>query len=113
VLPRAAFTRVVSAHEHGWVAHYDAAAVGRAAMAMGAGRASLADSIDPAAGLVLAAKVGDRVADGEPLATLHAASEALLDAGEERFRNAIVMSEHKVGARDLVLEQEDDRKARP
>lgn len=112
VLPHAAFTRVVSAHEHGWVAHYDAAAVGHAAMAMGAGRASLTDTVDPAAGLVLAAKVGDRVEDGAPLATLYAASEALLDAGEERFRNAIVMSEHKVGARDLVLEQEDDRKAR-
>jgi pyrimidine-nucleoside phosphorylase len=112
VLPQAAHTRVVTAHEHGWVAHYDAAAVGRAAMAMGAGRASMSDTIDASAGLVLAAKVGDRVEDGDPLATLHAASEELLDAGEERFRNAIVMSEHRVGARDLVLEQEDDRKAR-
>lgn len=113
VLPRAARTRTVTAHEHGWVAHYDAATVGRAAMAMGAGRASMTDAIDPAAGLVLAAKVGDRVEDGAPLATLHAASEELLDAGEERFRNAIVMSEHRVRARDLVLEQEDDRKACP
>ncbi len=112
LLPRAEHTRVVAAHEHGWVAHFDAAAVGRAAMAMGAGRASMTDTIDASAGLVLAAKVGDRVEDGAPLATLHAASEALLDAGEERFRNAIVMSEHRVQARDLVLEQEDDRKAR-
>jgi pyrimidine-nucleoside phosphorylase len=111
VLPRAERSRVVSAHEHGWVAHFDAACVGRAAMAMGAGRASLGDDIDPAAGLVLAAKVGDRVEDGAPLATLYAASEELLDAGEERFRNSIVMSEHRVEPRDLVLEQEDDRKA--
>jgi len=74
-------------------------------MAMGAGRASLDDVIDPAAGLVLAAKVGDRVHEGSPLATLHAASEELLDAGEERFRNSVCMSEHPVGARDLVLEQ--------
>jgi pyrimidine-nucleoside phosphorylase len=104
-LPQAPRTRAVTAHEHGWVAHFDAAAVGRAAMAMGAGRASLDDVIDPAAGLVLAAKVGERVADGDTLATLHAATEALLDAGEERFRNAIVMSEHPVNARDLVIEQ--------
>jgi pyrimidine-nucleoside phosphorylase len=105
VLPRAPYSRVVTAHEHGWLAHYDAAGVGRAAMAMGAGRASLDDVIDPAAGLVLAAKVGDRVDDGAPFATLYAASEELLDAGEERFRNSIVMSEHPVGPRDLVLEQ--------
>jgi pyrimidine-nucleoside phosphorylase len=105
VLPRAEHTRVVVAHEHGWLSHFDAAGVGRAAMAMGAGRASMDDAIDPAAGLVLAAKVGDRVENGAPLATLHAASEALLDAGEERFRNSVVMSEHPVAARDLVLEQ--------
>jgi pyrimidine-nucleoside phosphorylase len=105
VLPQAEHTRVVVAHEHGWLAHYDAAGVGRAAMAMGAGRASMDDVIDPAAGLVLAAKVGDHVENGAPLATLHAASEALLDAGEERFRNSIVMSENPVGPRDLVLEQ--------
>jgi pyrimidine-nucleoside phosphorylase len=104
-LPQAACTRVVAAHEHGWVAHFDAAAVGRAAMAMGAGRARIEDTIDPAAGLVLAAKVGDRVEEGGPLAVLHAASEDLLDAGEERFRNAIVMSECSVSARDLVIEQ--------
>ena len=105
LLPTAAFTRVVTAHEHGWVAHYDAAAVGHAAMATGAGRARIDDVIDPAAGLVLSAKVGDRVSDGDPLAVLHAASEGLLDAGEERLRNAMVMSEHPVSARDLVVEQ--------
>ena len=111
ILPLAVHSRVVRAHEAGWVAHFDAACVGRAAMAMGAGRAQITDTIDPGAGLVLAAKVGDRVEAGGPLATLYAASEALLDDGEERFRNAIVMSEHAVQARDLVLEQEDDRRA--
>jgi pyrimidine-nucleoside phosphorylase len=105
LLPHAACARVVTAHERGWVAHYDAAAVGRAAMAMGAGRASLGDAIDPSAGLVLAAKVGDRVENGAPLATLYAASEESLDAGEERLRNSIVMSGRAVAPRDLVLEQ--------
>lgn len=105
LLPQAECSRVVTAHEAGWVAHYDAAGVGRAAMAMGAGRASLTDAIDPAAGLVLGAKVGDRVERGETLATLFAASEELLDAGEERFRNATVMSSSPVSAHDLVLEQ--------
>jgi pyrimidine-nucleoside phosphorylase len=105
LLPQAPCTRRVTAHEGCWIAHFDAAAVGHAAMAMGAGRARLGDAVDPAAGLVLAAKVGDHVADGDTLAVLHAASEELLDAGEERFRNALVMSEHPVSPRDLVLEQ--------
>jgi pyrimidine-nucleoside phosphorylase len=105
MLPQAPCVRRVQAHETGWVAHYDAEGVGRAAMALGAGRAHIEDMIDPAAGLVLGAKVADRVEAGGLLATLHAASEELLDAGEERFRNAICMSATPVGLHDLVLEQ--------
>ena len=105
LLPSAAFTRDVVAYEAGWLAHYDAEGVGRAAMALGAGRARLEDAVDPAAGLVLHAKVGDRVEAGATLATLHASSEELLTAGEDRFRNAVGMSDMAVGARDLVIEQ--------
>ena len=105
LLPHAAFTREVVADEAGWVSHYDAECVGRSAMAMGAGRAHLDDAVDPAAGLVLHAKVGNRVEQGSSLATLHASRSELLDAGEERFRNALCMSATSVGQRDLVIEQ--------
>jgi pyrimidine-nucleoside phosphorylase len=105
LLPSANFTREVPAREGGWLAHYDAEGVGRAAMALGAGRARIEDAVDPAAGLALHAKVGDRVDAGASLGTLYASSEALLDAGEARFRNAVGLSAVGVGARDLVIEQ--------
>jgi pyrimidine-nucleoside phosphorylase len=105
LLPAAACRREVRAEQGGWVAAFDAEAVGRAAMAMGAGRSSVDDVIDHAAGLVLAAKVGDRVEPGGLLVTLHAASASLLDAGEERFGAAVRMSATPVGERDLVREQ--------
>jgi pyrimidine-nucleoside phosphorylase len=105
LLPGAQCRREVLAHEAGWVAHFDAERVGRAAMAMGAGREKVGDCIDPAAGLVLGAKVGDRVEPGSVLVTLHAASVGRLDVGEERFRNAICMSHEPVGSRELVVEQ--------
>jgi pyrimidine-nucleoside phosphorylase len=105
LLPRAAHVRDIEAEASGWVSGFDAEAVGRAAMVMGAGRATKDDAIDPAAGLVLAAKVGDRVEAGGVLATLHAASEALLDAGEVRFRAAVRIGPSPVGERDLVREQ--------
>jgi pyrimidine-nucleoside phosphorylase len=105
LLPRAAFTREIPAEASGWLARYDAEVVGRAAMALGAGRARIEDAVDPSAGLVLHAKVGDRVEAGESLGTLHASSEALLDAGEERFRKAVEVSPEAVGAPDLVIEQ--------
>jgi pyrimidine-nucleoside phosphorylase len=72
VLPHAARTRTVGANEAGWIAAYDAE-----------------DAVDPAAGLVLHSKVGDRIEGGSPLATLHAATDALLDAGEARFLRAV------------------------
>jgi pyrimidine-nucleoside phosphorylase len=105
LLPRATFTREVTAPGAGWVASFDAEGVGRAAMALGAGRVRMGDAVDPAAGLVLHAKVGGRVEAGASMATLSASVESLLDAGEERFRASIRLSDAAVGARELVLEQ--------
>jgi pyrimidine-nucleoside phosphorylase len=53
-----------------------AEAVGLVAMRLGAGRATKEDVIDPAVGLVLRRKVGERVVLGEPLVEIHARSEA-------------------------------------
>ena len=45
-------------------------------MILGGGRERKEDSVDPAVGIVLHKKVGDSVAMGEPLATIHYNSEA-------------------------------------
>jgi thymidine phosphorylase len=50
--------------------------VGRAALALGAGRKKKTDRIDPAAGVELLAKPGDRVERGDPVARLHGDREA-------------------------------------
>jgi pyrimidine-nucleoside phosphorylase len=103
VLPAAAVTRVVNAPAGGFLVHLDAEGVGRAALALGAGRAKKEDTIDPAAGLVMVRRVGDSVAAGEPLATLHAASEELLDSGEERLLEAATIGDTAPGPRPLIL----------
>jgi pyrimidine-nucleoside phosphorylase len=61
VLPAPAASRVIAAPAGGYLAHLDAEAVGRAALALGAGRATKDAEIDLAAGLVLARSVGDPV----------------------------------------------------
>ncbi len=70
-LPRAARTYEVSALYAGAVAAIDTEALGLAAVALGAGRARMEDRVDPAVGLVVRAKLGDRVARGDPLCTVH------------------------------------------
>ncbi len=91
VLPSAAASRVVAAGADGYLGHLDAERVGRAALALGAGRETKDAEIDLAAGLVLSRRVGEPVAAGEPLATLYACDEAHLDAGEERFLEAVTI----------------------
>lgn len=69
----------------GYIAAIDAAAVGLTVVDLGGGRARKTDIIDHAVGVVLHAKVGDRVARGQPLLTIHANDAARLVAARERL----------------------------
>ena len=64
--------REVRAPRAGYVGAVDALAVGRAAQLAGAGRRTIDDVVDPAAGVVLARVCGEQVEAGELLATAHA-----------------------------------------
>lgn len=89
-LPRPAGTLEVSSPEGGVVEAIDAEGIGLAAVALGAGRARVEDRIDPAVGLTLAKKVGDRVERGEPLCAIHYGAGGGEDPGRvaERVRGA-------------------------
>jgi len=102
LLPLSPCMREVTSAVAGYVARFDAEDVGRAAMVLGAGRATVDDVIDSGAGLLLGVRVGDAVEPGTVLCTMYAASEELLDAGEERFRHAIHFSDIAVSAPPLI-----------
>jgi len=70
-LPRAPRTYEVGAPAAGVVQAVDGEAIGLAAVALGAGRARVEDRIDPAVGLVVRKRIGERVEKGEPLCTVH------------------------------------------
>jgi pyrimidine-nucleoside phosphorylase/thymidine phosphorylase len=69
-LPRAPRTYDVGAEAAGIVQVVDAEALGLAAVALGAGRARVDDRVDPAVGLIVHRRIGDRVERGEPLCTV-------------------------------------------
>jgi pyrimidine-nucleoside phosphorylase len=94
-LPAAPYTREVRAQRAGWVVAFDAEGVGRAALALGAGRARKEDAVDPGAGIVLAAKIGSRLERGDLLATLHASDPARLDEAEARLVAAVFLGEEQ------------------
>ncbi|ABC80393.1 thymidine phosphorylase [Anaeromyxobacter dehalogenans] len=70
-LPRAADPYPVPAPAAGFVQAVDTEAVGLAAVALGAGRARVEDPVDPAVGILVERKLGDRVERGEPLCLVH------------------------------------------
>jgi thymidine phosphorylase len=70
-LPTAREQQDVVADASGVLDRLDAFAVGVAAWRLGAGRARKEDPVQAAAGVVLHAKPGDPVREGEPLLTLH------------------------------------------
>lgn len=73
-LATAPVTLPVPAATSGYVAAIDVRALGEAVIALGGGRRRPDDGVDPAVGLDAVAGVGRRVAQGEPLARIHARS---------------------------------------
>ena len=78
-LPAAPDRAEVTAPRDGYISGLGAELVGRAAVALGAGRGRLDDRIDPGVGIEVAARPGDRVAQGERVLTVHHRAGAGLD----------------------------------
>ncbi|MEM9490465.1 MAG: thymidine phosphorylase, partial [Myxococcota bacterium] len=71
LLPRADQQLVITAPHSGHVAAVSAIDIGVAALHLGGGRMRKEDAIDPAVGIELHVRVGDRVEAGQELARLH------------------------------------------
>jgi pyrimidine-nucleoside phosphorylase len=87
-LPQASIRLPVPSEAQGTVLAVDAEALGTAAMVLGAGRERVDDHIDPAAGLVIARRLGDRVDRGAALAVIHTNEARRADEGIRRVRAA-------------------------
>jgi pyrimidine-nucleoside phosphorylase len=92
-LPQAPRRIPVRAPRAGWVRALDALAVGRACVALGAGRARAEDSIDPRVGVLIQKKPGERVRARELLAEVHAVDAA---AGSSAAR--AIADAYRIGA---------------
>lgn len=85
-LPQAKHKRDFTAAQDGFISSMDCERIGTACVVLGGGREKKEDSVDPAVGLVLHKKVGDEVAAGEPLCTVHYNSDQRLDEALSMLR---------------------------
>jgi len=102
--PVARIEREVLAPQTGYVQRIDAAAIGLAAMQLGAGRAVKEDVIDPTAGVALSYTVGNRVEAGSVLATLYTNSELAANQTAPLVTNAFVLAGHAPTPRPIIYE---------
>jgi pyrimidine-nucleoside phosphorylase len=105
-IPRPEHSVVIRAAQAGYVTAIDSKTLGLVATSLGAGRLKAGDVIDPVVGLRVEAKVGDRVAVGEPLATLYyGPARPPVEAQLARIRNAYEIGDVAPGPRPLILER--------
>ncbi len=93
VLPQAQAVEVFPARATGVVTAVAPRIIGRAIVAMGGGRLQVEDTVDPTVGFVITVKPGDRVLDGEPIASVFAKDAAGVKIGFEALEQAIVIGD--------------------
>ncbi|MFL5923889.1 MAG: thymidine phosphorylase, partial [Gaiellaceae bacterium] len=103
-LPTAPVVREVSADRDGYVTELGAVAIGQAALHLGAGRRTKEDAIDHGVGIVCLRKRSDRVAAGEPLAEIYAASDAAVEAVARDVTAAYAIDDDPPPQRPVVLD---------
>ncbi len=91
LLPETGRKIAVKSEQEGYISGIDALKIGEAAVNLGAGREKKDDPIDPAVGIVLEKKTGDKVRAGEVLALIHPREESsaqLREAVEKKIISA-------------------------
>lgn len=104
LLPNASGEQVISSPRDGYISRINADDIGRAAVLLGAGRVEAEDEIDPAVGIVLQAKVGDKVVAGSGLCALYYTEETNLAEAVQLVEDAFRLSANAPEPRNLVID---------
>jgi pyrimidine-nucleoside phosphorylase len=104
LLPNATGAQEITTSRGGYVSGIDAELIGQASSMIGAGRDSKEDSIDPAVGVILEVKVGQKIDAGSILCRIYHTSDEHLEDAAALVEDAFKISQQPVEERDLILE---------
>ena len=104
LLPNATGAREISSPRAGYISAIDAEYIGQASCMIGAGRDTKDDSIDPAVGVILEVKVGQKVDAGGVLCRLYYTREDNVDEAAQLVEDAFRISSTAPENRELILE---------
>jgi pyrimidine-nucleoside phosphorylase len=104
LLPNATGAQEITTQRGGYVSAIDAELIGQASCLIGAGRNTKEDSIDPAVGVILEVKVGQKIDSGSILCRIYHTSDEHLVEASELVEDAFKIANQPVDERDLILE---------
>jgi pyrimidine-nucleoside phosphorylase len=104
LLPNATGAREISSPRSGYVSVIDAEYIGQASNLIGAGRDTKEDVIDPAVGVILEVKVGQKVDSGGVLCRLYYTSDQHVEEAAQMVEDAFRISSTPPDERELILE---------
>jgi pyrimidine-nucleoside phosphorylase len=93
ILLQAQHTMTIASPRDGYLASIQCEQVGSACVILGGGRERKEDSVDPAVGIVLHRKVGDVIAVGEPLATIHYNAENRVARAKQLLEDSYIIED--------------------
>jgi len=93
LLPQAGAVEIYNATRRGFIGRVEPRTIGRAIIDMGGGRSTVDDAIDASVGMVLTAKPGDWVEQGEPLGTIFAKDRAGVETARAALGVAITIGD--------------------
>jgi pyrimidine-nucleoside phosphorylase len=104
LLPNATGMREITSPRAGYVSSIAAQDIGSASNMIGAGRERKEDAIDPAVGIILEVKVGEKVDAGSILCRVYYTKEDHVEEAAEMVEDAFRISSQKPDERELILE---------
>ena len=104
LLPNATGMREITSPRAGYVSSINAEDIGTASNMIGAGRDKKEDSIDPAVGIILEVKTGEKVDAGSVLCRLYYTREDRVEDAAGMVEDAFRISSQKPDERELILE---------
>lgn len=96
-------TAMLVSDRSGYITRIDAMGVGKAAAVLGAGREVIGASIDHTAGIILNKKIGDRIEEGEALATIMAKDLERAQFGMEYLFKAVTIGDIPPEKRKIII----------
>ncbi|MSO55646.1 MAG: thymidine phosphorylase [Acidobacteria bacterium] len=104
-LPTAPEAHVVGAPAAGFVTALDAGLIGRASVALGGGRDTVDEAIDPGVGIMIRATVGDAVQRGDAILELHYREASRLQAALPLAARAVEVGPVRRSEKNLIVSE--------